>query len=353
MLTSPTAPGVQFPNRSALAAHYKSAFHQFNLVLHKSKQPSVTFEQFLLQESGWMRLPGKDGLWRELAQDEAVPRGSEVSMNMSSGKNFLRRQVDDPPELAPPLRELSSLSLVTVTDLPPPPPESPAEAPLPPSPQAQVATSQFSSTPLGHTFELPSILSKMNCKRCRQCLQGVYEHHHSEVEPNALRVILDLAADGAASVILPDELYVGSFKSVGGATKQDARLFVVNAAGRALHDFLPKSRSVFDQLREQGRVRDLEWQDSVDFTIDVEELVATVELMLEKVRGGGRVLVNCAQGKSRSGTVAVAYVMAKLGVGVEEGLKKVQQGRALVDPNASFRRQLGEMEGRLHEIETR
>ncbi|GMI34176.1 hypothetical protein TeGR_g7902 [Tetraparma gracilis] len=310
MLTSPTAPGVQFPNRSALAAHYKSAFHQFNLVLHKSKQPSVTFEQFLLQESGWMRLPGKDGLWRELAQDEAVPRGSEVSMNMSSGKNFLRRQ-------------------------------------------AQVATSQFSSTPLGHTFELPSILSKMNCKRCRQCLQGVYEHHHSEVEPNALRVILDLAADGAASVILPDELYVGSFKSVGGATKQDARLFVVNAAGRALHDFLPKSRSVFDQLREQDRVRDLEWQDSVDFTIDVEELVATVELMLEKVRGGGRVLVNCAQGKSRSGTVAVAYVMAKLGVGVEEGLKKVQQGRALVDPNASFRRQLGEMEGRLHEIETR
>ena len=39
----------------------------------------------------WVALAGKAGLWRELANGEGVPVGSEVSMDMASGKNFVKK----------------------------------------------------------------------------------------------------------------------------------------------------------------------------------------------------------------------------------------------------------------------
>ena len=39
----------------------------------------------------WKPLEGKRGLWRELAPDEAVPVGSEVSLNLSTGCRWLKQ----------------------------------------------------------------------------------------------------------------------------------------------------------------------------------------------------------------------------------------------------------------------
>ena len=62
------------------------------------------------------------------------------------------------------------------------------------------------------------------------------------------------------------------------------------------------------------------------------------------------VLVHCAQGKSRSATIAVAY-LAKFGTDstkgtltVAESLKLVQSQRRMAEPNPSFMTQLLEME---------
>eukprot|EP01047_Picozoa_sp_COSAG01_P067968 COSAG01_NODE_9714_length_2363_cov_8.026060_1_plen_317_part_00 len=51
-------------------------------------------------------------------------------------------------------------------------------------------------------------------------------------------------------------------------------------------------------------------------------------------------LVHCAQGKSRSGTVSVAYVAATLGLSVEKSLELVQRGRRMAHPNHNFMQQL-------------
>ena len=53
-----------------------------------------------------------------------------------------------------------------------------------------------------------------------------------------------------------------------------------------------------------------------------------------------RVLVHCAQGISRSGAVATAYVMRAAGLDYEAALARVRARRALVAPNAGFADQL-------------
>lgn len=56
--------------------------------------------------------------------------------------------------------------------------------------------------------------------------------------------------------------------------------------------------------------------------------------------GNGGVFVHCAMGKSRSAAVVVAHLMEKYGVGVEEALRWVEEGRPVCDPNPGFKEQL-------------
>ena len=57
----------------------------------------------------------------------------------------------------------------------------------------------------------------------------------------------------------------------------------------------------------------------------------------ERVQTGKPVLVNCAQGKSRSGTFAVcAYLMATRDLGAAAALRMVQERRPFVQPNPGF-----------------
>ena len=44
----------------------------------------------------WVALPNKTGLWRQLGEGEGVPVGSEVSMDMQSGKNFVKKAAVPP-----------------------------------------------------------------------------------------------------------------------------------------------------------------------------------------------------------------------------------------------------------------
>jgi dual specificity phosphatase 12 len=59
----------------------------------------------------------------------------------------------------------------------------------------------------------------------------------------------------------------------------------------------------------------------------------------EGMKKGG-VFVHCAMGKSRSATLVVAYLMWKFGVGWEEGLEQLCEGRPVCDPNVGFKEQL-------------
>jgi protein-tyrosine phosphatase len=61
---------------------------------------------------------------------------------------------------------------------------------------------------------------------------------------------------------------------------------------------------------------------------------------------GGRVLVHCYVGLSRSATIAVSYLMIKRGMTAEEALRAVGRNRK-IRPNDGFLRQLLALESKL------
>ena len=68
---------------------------------------------------------------------------------------------------------------------------------------------------------------------------------------------------------------------------------------------------------------------------------------------GGRVLVHCYAGVSRSATVVIAYLMRKRGLSYPEAFGHVQTRRAVVRPNYGFVQQLLDFSQRLQRLQHR
>jgi len=64
------------------------------------------------------------------------------------------------------------------------------------------------------------------------------------------------------------------------------------------------------------------------------------------LREGGRVLVHCLVGVSRSSTIAIAHLMIKRRMSAEEALRTVRRNRE-IRPNDGFLRQLLALESKL------
>ena len=62
----------------------------------------------------------------------------------------------------------------------------------------------------------------------------------------------------------------------------------------------------------------------------------SIEFIENAVNGGGRVLVHCAAGSSRSGTIAIAYKMKKRSIPYVEAHAHLVQLRPIVQPNPGF-----------------
>ena len=60
--------------------------------------------------------------------------------------------------------------------------------------------------------------------------------------------------------------------------------------------------------------------------------------------GGGKVLVHCFQGKSRSSSVVIGYLMNKKGMLFQQSLEFVKSKRAVIAPNIGFALQLRKYE---------
>ena len=201
----------------------------------------------------------------------------------------------------------------------------------------QAAASDFSSEPCGHCFVLRMPLAKATAHKCANCGLGIKQHSRKEVTDEQLLSVLNAQDDGSPTIILPGELAVGGYKAALGVCKGTIKsTAVINAAGTGLHAFLPGTRKDFDVLRGETppRLIDVEWEDADDFKIELEDFVKALAWARTQVEAGNTVLVNCAQGKSRSGTLATAYCMAKFDVGVEQALAMVRGKRPLVQPSA-------------------
>lgn len=209
---------------------------------------------------------------------------------------------------------------------------------------SQVAASQFATAACGHKFVLRKPLAKVTASKCAECSKDIYAHARDEVADADLGVVLDIVADSKASVIIEGELLVGGFKAAIAECRSSPSIVCLNVAGCKLHELLPKTRTPFDDLRSQDRVLDVEWEDSDNFRLEPASVLMAIDWIARQVGHGKSVLINCAQGRSRSGTMATAYLMARDNLDVEEALRRVQSKRPFVAPNPGFLRQLHEME---------
>lgn len=70
----------------------------------------------------------------------------------------------------------------------------------------------------------------------------------------------------------------------------------------------------------------------------------TYNFIENSINNNQAILVHCAQGISRSGTIVIVYLMKKYNKTYEEALKQVQKKRSIVEPNKGFEKQLKEFE---------
>jgi protein-tyrosine phosphatase len=70
----------------------------------------------------------------------------------------------------------------------------------------------------------------------------------------------------------------------------------------------------------------------------------TFQIINDEILNGGRVLVHCRAGVSRSVTIAAAYLMQKNNWGRDEAINQIRTARRIAWPNHGFRAALAQLE---------
>ncbi|CAG9323764.1 unnamed protein product [Blepharisma stoltei] len=68
-----------------------------------------------------------------------------------------------------------------------------------------------------------------------------------------------------------------------------------------------------------------------------------LRFIADAIKANQKVFVHCDAGASRSGSIVIAYLMGRLGISFDEGLKLARKGRACVWPNPGFVSQLKQL----------
>lgn len=181
---------------------------------------------------------------------------------------------------------------------------------------------------------------------CINCYHKLLTHTSEAVKEDLqIKAAMEYSDAGKPSLIFTldngHSLFLGGFKSVLNTPfleRNNVRGIVNTAANLSM--FGPKWNEGVSRAKEKGvEFLELNWVDSVKQVVDPQVLAEAVKFIhtrLEKCS----VLVNCAQGKSRSATVVVAYMMLLNGESYDDSLEGVRKGRMMADPNPNFKKQL-------------
>lgn len=200
--------------------------------------------------------------------------------------------------------------------------------------------------------------AKIDARRCRDCTETILKHKKSAVSPeDALRAI-ELIQTAQPSLILPaipageasgplGPLLQGGVKAVSVAALRPHGIRAVVTAALKLEDFFPVfGRCVTEAAADGVTFLQLPWVDSIDQQLDPELLVQAVTFIHTARRQPHGVLVHCAQGKSRSSTCVLAYMLTvDPSLTVHTALEKLQLARKMAEPNPSFLKQLVRLHG--------
>lgn len=210
-------------------------------------------------------------------------------------------------------------------------------------------------------------LNMKNAKvKCQSCSAALGDHRADAVSEDDVAVHLaHLEAASGANCVLPEQeggdgiglagkVFLGGRESsLNPFVEKNQIRRVCNASDLHLvnrSDFQTWARKV-ETLESTGvltHVLRLNWEDEPHQklwkTEEWDTLVEAVRFVHEARVAGDNCVVHCAQGKSRSGTVVVAYHMAVYGTSYDDALRAVQAKRTIVQPNAGFEGQLRKFE---------
>ena len=197
----------------------------------------------------------------------------------------------------------------------------------------------------------PNPFKKEKCRECGACFT---QHKAEAVTDDMIRDYIGaVAAKEPANVIVEASgsvgaLYLGGAMGIGkGENLRSRDIGAVVQTAQGMETFFPIVGRALKEAEEAGTVAVLrmEWDDSPGQQLD--GLEKAVSFVHEQRMKGRNVLVNCAQGKSRSSSCVVAYLLAirhEGMAGVDEALRYTQARRAIAEPNVGFMRQLGALE---------
>lgn len=189
------------------------------------------------------------------------------------------------------------------------------------------------------------VANRLRKDMCINCYQKLLAHSSEAVKDDDIQAGLEFTVENKASLVFTNSvghsLYLGGFKAVLNVPvmEQCNIKSVVNTAG-GLEMFGSKFPNAVNAAKERGvDFLDLGWVDSLDQVMKVEDLEKSILFIHEGLKSNS-VLVHCAQGKSRSSSVVVAYLMTLNNEGFDKMLTFVKRKRKMAQPNKNFQKQI-------------
>lgn len=177
-------------------------------------------------------------------------------------------------------------------------------------------------------------------------------------KPPARKVEIDLSSPGLAVFELERLLFTGK-AILSHADEVWPRLYIgdqdsaENRTDLALHRVTHILNAAHSSRRGQPEIykamnityMGIEAHDSCNFDMSV-NFQAAADFIHRALSRGGKVLVHCHVGVSRSATLVLAYLMLKQNLTLVEAICAVKDNRGVI-PNRGFLRQLIELDGQL------
>jgi predicted dehydrogenase len=183
---------------------------------------------------------------------------------------------------------------------------------------------------------------------CSECYHKIFAHSSAAVkEDEQIRAALEYSNKGVKipSTIINEKgcLYLGGYAAVLNRKwlKKNNITGIVNTAF-GLEMFGPKWINGLQKAKDNGiEFLELNWIDSREQEISATDLEKSVQFINKHRSSGGNVVVHCAQGKSRSTTCVLSYLMSKdIELNPDEALAFVKTKRMMAQPNSNFMKQL-------------
>eukprot|EP01080_Neovahlkampfia_damariscottae_P006556 gene6556-10719_t len=186
--------------------------------------------------------------------------------------------------------------------------------------------------------------------KCSNCGHELHDHKDESIKDEHIELAIELANKSPGSLIINEKgsLFLGGMNIWDKDFLEGNKITkIINTADGLDKMFPPWARKVKQYQEKMNlKVLNLHWMDTHDQKLwkdtKWDQLIESIVFIDECVSNGENVAVHCAQGKSRSSTVVVAYIMVEKDLSVNDALKFVKSKRSLAEPNLSFIKQLTE-----------